>query len=352
MPFALANDLKAALDERLPRLVAGCVSEFPDVGADAFLPPVLPFLQRGKRTRALAAACGWLAAGGEDALTDQLLSLGLALELYQAHALIHDDIIDHADARRGLPALHVTYAQAHRTAGWDGDAADFGTAAALLAGDYLLAAAADLAHAACHDSPAAWARWSLLTREVALGQYLDVQAEHAPHTGDDVATALAILTHKSANYSVVHPVALGALIAGGDDALVATLDAMTLPWGCAFQLRDDDLGVFGDPALTGKPSGDDLREGKRTVLIGLALQHAEADHAAWLDALLRTGSVTDADVARARAILTDSGARAEHEERIAAYAREGYRVLDGAGLPAAGEDACRWLGGILIDRDA
>ncbi|MBD3688840.1 polyprenyl synthetase family protein [Nanchangia anserum] len=352
MPFPLAEELRRALDQHIPRLLAAATSEFGALGADSFFAPLPERLARGKRTRALAAACGWLAAGGDEDVTDPLFSIALALELYQLHALVHDDIIDHACTRRGLPALHVAYARTHAEAGWAGSGDDYGVASAILAGDYLLSAASDAAYAACINAPEAWARFALLTREVAVGQYLDVRAEHEPDPADALAAALGVLTHKSANYSVVHPVALGALVAGADTDLIATLDALTTPWGQAFQLRDDDLGVFGDPDLTGKPSGDDLREGKRTVLLALTLQRAAASERDWLLAQLRDGAWDDAAIDRARHLIIACGAREEHEARIRALVAEGDAILEDANLPDAGRDACRWLGSALVERDA
>lgn len=351
MPFALAPQLRRALDDELSALLERGREEFPSPGVSDFLTTASDLLARGKRTRGLAAACGWLAAGGDETLTETLLNLAVALELYQAHALVHDDIIDHATTRRGLPALHVAYATDHVRAGWRGDAQEYGIAAAILLGDYLLSQAIEAAQRACVASPAAWSRFCLLTREVAVGQYLDVRAEHDDALNDPVSAALAVLTHKSARYSVVHPVALGALVAGADETLVASLDAMTTPWGCAFQMRDDDLGVFGDPTVTGKPSGDDLREGKRTVLIALTLARLGSSERAWLDAQLRSGSWSDKDIERARGLIISSGAHADHEARLRSYADQGHAALAALTLPAAGANACRWLGDVLVDRD-
>lgn len=353
MAFALADRCKEQLDAQISEVIAAGISEFSMTGrTEDFLTPILPFLRRGKRTRAAAAAAGWLAAGGEPEPTDALVSLGLALELYQAHALIHDDIIDHAATRRGMPALHVAYSRMHAQSGWTGDAHVYGQAAAILAGDYLLAAACDAAGQACRGNDAAWARWSTLTREVAVGQQLDVRAEHESAGPNAVEAAMAVILHKSARYSAVHPVALGALLAGAGPDLVARLDAITTPWGLAFQMRDDDLGVFGNSDVTGKPSGDDLREGKRTVLVALTLKRANSSDAAWLDSHLGRPRLTDDDIERARTIITHCGARAEHEKRIAEYTHEGLDALDQLALLRLGREACEWLADTLVDRNA
>ena len=235
----------------------------------------------GKRFRGILAHVGHCLARGGPLDEAPVAPLSAALELYPASAPAHDDIIDHARTRRGRPTPHVSLAALHRDRAWRGDPDRFGEAGAILVGDLLFswaeAAMADQAgRLAPRDAARLWARYSRMHAEVALGQFLDVAAEQAPlDPGDpgamDTEAAMEVVVRKSARYSIVHPAALGAICGGADDALIAAIESILTPWGMAFQLRDDHLGVFGDPELTGKPSGDDIREGKRTVL--LALRH-------------------------------------------------------------------------------
>jgi geranylgeranyl diphosphate synthase type I len=178
--------------------------------------------------------------------------------------------------------------------------------------------------------------------EVLGGQYLDVLADAA---GDESAeAALRIDRFKTAAYTVERPLHLGAAVAGADDALVEAYRSFGTDVGTAFQLRDDLLGVFGDPAVTGKPAGDDLREGKHTLLVALALQRADAtDPAAarLLRAELGT-ALAPAQIERLRGVLTDLGAVDEVEARITELSERAHATLATAPVDAvAGEQLAR-----------
>lgn len=251
--------------------------------SSAFSEAVVSSAEGGKRFRALMAHVGWSLSSDRPLSEARLPHLAAALELYQASALVHDDIIDHADERRGAPTPHRRLADLHRGAGWIGSSGTFGRNAAILVGDFLFSAASAEADEQALDLPEANARafarsFADMHAEVALGQYLDIMAEQSPldpRRADalNAADSLDVALHKSAHYSVVRPAQLGAICGANSthiiDDMTDTLDAILTPWGLAFQLRDDDLGVFGDPTVTGKPAGDDLREGKRTVLLAL-----------------------------------------------------------------------------------
>ncbi|WP_433714718.1 polyprenyl synthetase family protein [Nocardia sp. CA-084685] len=300
-------------------------------------------LRGGKRTRPAFAWTGWLGAGGDPTgpHAAAVLNACAALELVQACALVHDDIIDSSRTRRRFPTVHVDFEQRHRDHGWAGDAAHFGTSVAILVGDLALAWADDLVHAAGLDA-AALGRfasvWALMRTEVLGGQLLDIHGESA---GDEsVAAALRINRYKTAAYTVERPLHLGAALADADPELIEAYRTFGTDIGIAFQLRDDLLGVFGDPAVTGKPSGDDLREGKRTVLVAEALQRADAIAPAAAD-LLRTSIGTDltADqVERLRAVITELGAVDEVERRITDLTEQGLAALaSSAATPDAKE---------------
>ncbi|WP_328870932.1 polyprenyl synthetase family protein [Streptomyces sp. NBC_00287] len=279
-------------------------------------------LRGGKRVRPAFAWLGWLGAGGDadGPAAVPVARACAALELLHASALIHDDIIDASPTRRGHPAAHIAFADRHRARGWSGDPADFGTGTAILVGDLALAWADDMVRGS--GLPAgAQARlgpvWSAMRTEVLCGQLLDLTAEASGDEG--MASALRIDRYKTASYTVERPLHFGGAIAGADDRLVSAYRAFGVDIGIAFQLRDDLLGVFGDPEVTGKPSGDDLREGKRTVLLAEALRRADRCDPAGAG-LLRAKVGTDFDedeLDAIRALLIEVGAVDLVEEDIA-----------------------------------
>lgn len=315
----------------------------------------------GKRFRGILAHVGHCLARGGPLDEAPVAPLSAALELYQASALAHDDIIDHARTRRGRPTPHVCLAAHHRDRAWRGDPDRFGEAGAILVGDLLFswaeAAMADQAgRLAPRDAARLWARYSRMHAEVALGQFLDVAAEQAPlDPGDpgamDTEAAMEVVVRKSARYSIVHPAALGAICGGADDALIAAIESILTPWGMAFQLRDDHLGVFGDPELTGKPSGDDIREGKRTVLLALAWQRATDSERAVLCRALGRADAPGALIDEARQVIAARGGDA-HEELITSLVEQGRAHLREAPVSEQGRADLVGLCGIITRRAA
>ena len=291
----------------------------------------------GKRLRPAFAYWGYRGAGGAD--TDQLVATVAALELVHAGALIHDDVMDGSDTRRGGPAVHRRFAAHHRAGGWHGDPDGFGTAAAILLGDLCLVWSDELLHSG-GLAPATLARarpvFDRMRTELTLGQYLDVLTQATQDT--TVTRALAVARLKSASYTVEQPLRLGAALAGAAPAVVAAYCGYGPPLGEAFQLRDDVLGVFGDPARTGKPAGDDLREGKRTYLVAAAFEAAEPATRAELAAGLGDPALDGTGVTRLQEIITGTGALARTERRIAELTGTALAALEGAPLePAAAE---------------
>ena len=316
--------------------VQGVLDEFVDeqaarlapLGDDAarLLAEVREVIAGGKRFR--AAFCWWghraIAAPSDERA---LLRACAALELLHASALVHDDLMDASDTRRGRPATHRGFATAHRRSRWRGDPAQYGAAAAILLGDLLLSWSDELLRRCglplAQVAPALEV-FDLCRSEVVAGQFLDVSVQARGEA--DVDTAMTVLRYKSAKYSIERPIHVGAALAGAGPETLATLSAFGLPLGEAFQLRDDLLGVFGDPATTGKPAGDDLVEGKRTVLVALALDAAPPADAELLDHSL--GSPLEADeVAGLRRIITDSGAQAQVEAVIEQLADKAVTAL-------------------------
>ncbi|MGH3530953.1 MAG: polyprenyl synthetase family protein, partial [Mycobacterium sp.] len=221
-------------------------------------------LSGGKRLRPAFAYWGWRAVSSKDA-DAQVLLLFSALELLHASALVHDDVIDGSVTRRGRPTAHMKFAALHRERQWRGPADRFGVSAAILLGDLALAWADDIV--ACVDLPHDARRrvrqvWADIRTEVLGGQYLDIVAEAS--AAESIASAMTVNTFKTACYTVSRPLQLGVAAAADRPDVHALFHDVGTDLGIAFQLRDDVLGVFGDPAVTGKPSGDDLRSGKRT----------------------------------------------------------------------------------------
>jgi geranylgeranyl diphosphate synthase type I len=223
------------------------------------------FVDGGKRLRPQFCFAGWLVAGGSP---DEpgIVPAAAALEWLQGSALVHDDLMDGSDTRRGRPSVHRAFEALHREEGRVGDAAGFGVSTAVLLGDLMLSWCDELFRTSeLPTVPLALRYLDLCKTEVVAGQFLDVVGQtRATLTVDE---AMRVVRFKSAKYTVERPLHIGAALAGAGDHLIAALSEVALPLGEAFQLRDDMLGVFGDPAVTGKPAGDDLREGKRTVLV-------------------------------------------------------------------------------------
>lgn len=286
----------------------------------------------GKRLRAAFCWWGYRALRPRPSPEEEraVLRACAALELLHASALAHDDVMDASDTRRGQPSAHRALETEHRAAGWRGDAAQYGVAGAILLGDLMLGWAEELL-GACGLPPAqvlAGRRvFALCRTEVIAGQFLDVSVQARAHA--DVDAAMTVLRYKSAKYSIERPLQVGAALAGGDADRLEALSRVGLPLGEAFQLRDDLLGVFGDPAVTGKPAGDDLVEGKRTVLVALALDAAGPGAARELDAGLGT-PLDPAGVARLREVIEQTGAREQVEQVIDALVERALAALEDA----------------------
>lgn len=395
--------LGACLEEQTARFASSreALTELLDAGAT--------LLRGGKRMRAVLVGAGAQAAhslsGGAvlpGELSPAALHLGAAVELYQASALVHDDIIDNAEQRRGEPASHRSFTAAHAECSWRGDSGSFGRGAAILLGDLLLSMAYEELGRALVDLPSTRAAqtralFDAMTTEVAAGQFLDLRAEvlPLPHYGEDaaeelgsveaarasavqndgdpssqaaqatqaahdgaamVAAATQVVRHKSARYSVMYPLTLGAAAAclDAESSEMAALQRFGEEVGIAFQLRDDALGVFGDPAITGKPVGDDLREGKRTVLLGLTWGLTDDAGRETLASVLGNPEATEDQIAQAIEVVRTSGAVEKHEALICEHVAAGSAALwelSDAGLSHDVLALLEALGRQLTDRE-
>ena len=322
----LNDRIDAALTVFLDRQAAVICGIDPSLAA--YADAVRDFVLRGgKRLRPAFAYWGARGAGLAD--SPELVACVASLELLQASALMHDDLIDGSDTRRGMPSIHKRFAALHAEEGWSGRPGGFGAAAAILLGDLCLAWSDELfCSAGMPFAAVAAARrdFDLMRTEVSAGQYLDVLSEVRRDVSE--ATAAKVARYKSAKYTIERPMLIGASLAGAPDRIREHYSAIGLPLGEAFQLRDDVLGVFGDPAQTGKPAGDDLREGKHTFLIARASAAADAAQRAALDAGLGDPDLDETGVQRLRAVLMDTGALADTEERIGALAAEAEAALE------------------------
>ena len=298
----------------------------------------------GKRLR--PAFCHWAFVGaggtpGDDAIVDA----GAAFELLHAFALIHDDIMDGSETRRGSLTVHTQFAATHDDGGWGGESRRFGEGVAILIGDLAEVFADRLMIA---TPPAAFGAWSQLKIEVNIGQYLDVLG--AARGGTDLETSRRIAHYKSGKYTIERPLHVGAALVDRLDEFRAQLSRYGSPLGEAFQLRDDILGAFGDEQRTGKPVGDDLREGKPTPLLAIARTNASPSQRQLLD---RVGSVdlTDADIVELQQVVVDTGARSEIEATITALTDTAIDALEGLAFEPVAIDALVDLARYVSDRD-
>ena len=308
----------------------------------------------GKRLRPAFAYWGWRAVATRDPDPDVLL-LFSALELLHACALVHDDVIDDSSTRRGRPTAHIRFAALHRDQNWRGSPDRFGISAAILLGDLALAWADDIVLAA-DLSPDAQRRvqrvWADIRTEVLAGQYLDIVAEAS--AAESIASAMNVDTYKTACDPVTRPLQLGLAAAADRPDVQAVFGQFGLDVGVAFQLRDDVLGVFGDPAVTGKPSGDDLRSGKRTVLLAEAVELADKSDPMAAN-LLRTSigaQLTDAQVRELREVIEAVGALAAAEHRIATLTQRALATLAAAPINAPAKAGLSELARMATNRSA
>lgn len=316
---------------RIDTLLAGFIDSHPLPVAEEGVEDGFRLLREfvvdgGKRIRPLLCYWGWRGAGG-DAEGRQAVMAGAAIELYHAGLLIHDDIMDGSDLRRGRPTLHR----------------ELGVASAILLGVLSQAWADELLSEATGD-PHVRELFQRLKTEVISGQYLDILA----HPGEE--RARLIIRYKTAKYTVERPLQIGGALAGADPATLAAYSRFGVPLGEAFQLRDDVLGVFGDPAVTGKPVLDDLREGKQTVLVAQTRANASEAQLRRLDGGLGNQELTHEQAADLRQIIVDTGALAGVEAAIELLLGAALAELEHATIQAEAHQALTHIADRLARR--
>ncbi|MFD6952192.1 polyprenyl synthetase [Nocardiopsis sp. TSRI0078] len=337
--------IRSDVDRELSGFSAAHRAQVLEIGEE--LAPAMDALEAmlsgGKRLRPTFCYWGWRGAGGA-AGDERVVRAAASLEFLQACALVHDDVIDNSDTRRGMPATHKRLAKLHADHGWSGDSEGFGMGAAILIGDLCLVWSDEMYQAS--GFPAEVLRdgrppFDAMRTEVMAGQYLDT-LEQVRGTATREA-ALRVMRYKSAKYTVERPLHLGAALAGRHEELAGVYTAYGVPLGIAFQLRDDVLGVFGDPSTTGKPAGDDLREGKRTLVVAETLARAGAADSARFLSLLGAPDLSVESVEWMRSLIEGSGALAVCEEMITEYADEAVAALESPELDPDAREPLRRL---------
>ncbi len=327
---ASLTTIARAVDDRLAALLEAETARWGSFDAD-LVAPIHEIgrlvLAGGKRLRPAFCYWGFVGSGG-DARSTSVIDAGGALELLHAFALFHDDVMDGSTTRRGEPTTHTVFIEEHRKGSLAGEARRYGEGVAILVGDLAFVYADLLMKGA---SPEAWAMWNELRVELNFGQYLDMVGSATSERRREKAER--ICRYKSGKYTIERPLHLGALLANPTcgDGHLAALSRYGLPLGDAFQMRDDVLGAFGETQVTGKPVGDDLREGKPTPLMAIAVSRANASQKKILD-LVGSVSLSDAQVEQVQDVIRDTGALDELEAHISALTDEAIAALGKADL--------------------
>jgi geranylgeranyl diphosphate synthase, type I len=348
-----ANDLRERIQANLDAFVADHRSLMAAVSPDTL--PLLESLEGllvgGKRLRPAFAYWGLQAAGGQDSV--EVLRACASLEFLQACALIHDDVMDASDTRRGKPAIHKQFEALHNTNGWNGSAKLFGEGSAILVGDLALSWADEmlLTSGLSNDQLLrAKTIYDIMRTELMSGQYLDLLEQ--VRGGITHERAETVIRFKSAKYTIERPLHLGAAIAGANPELNQVLSDYGLALGEAFQLRDDLLGVFGDSSVTGKPAGDDLREGKQTMLIAFANTNANVEDKKYLSENLGDPDLSSETITKLQDILVSCGAQDFVENRISDYLAKSLSALDSLACASEPKSALTELAILATKRTA
>lgn len=362
-------------------LIQETLDDFCEVQRDQFnaispdLAPIVQYsqslLKGGKRFRALFAYYAWTATlavanpkqSPEElaASSEAMVGITSALEMFHAAALVHDDILDQSDTRRGEPAVHKKFEALHQREGYSGTPARFGVGGGVLTGDLLLSWSSEMFGRALAGAPsqeiqnACRDEFAKMRTEVMAGQYLDVLEENAALTrpvSEGVWRANRVMLYKTAKYSLEAPMLIGAAFAGADEELLHGFSTFAVPLGLAFQLRDDILGVFGDPSVTGKPVGDDLREGKRTVLVGYTREALSTSVAKVFDEMLTSGHLDDDQIKSLQQTIIGSGALAKTERMMNDLADQSLEALSGLEIGDAAREQLRQLALKVVQRNS
>lgn len=348
-----ANGLRERIQANLDDFVSEHRSLMVNVSPDTL--PLIESLEEllvgGKRLRPAFAYWGFVAAGGKD--SDEVVRACASLEFLQACALIHDDVMDASDTRRGKPAIHKQFEALHDSNNWNGSAKLFGEGSAILVGDLALSWADEmlLTSGLTNDQlTRAKSIYDIMRTELMSGQYLDLLEQVRGNITHERAET--VIRFKSAKYTIERPLHVGAVIAGANPELTQVLSEYGLALGEAFQLRDDLLGVFGDSSVTGKPAGDDLREGKQTMLIAYANSNANSSDKNYLVENLGSSDLSGDTIANLQEILVSCGAQNFVENRISDYLAKSLSALDSLSKDSDAKSALTELAILATKRTA
>jgi len=331
--FSATADLKEirnSINQELLNFVAAENKYLNEIGSE--LAPVATAMERflldsGKRLRPLFAYLGFLGTGSKPSI--EILRACASLELVHVCALMHDDVMDASDTRRGAPSIHRAFEAMHVEEKLSGSAAQFGISSAILLGDLALVWSAKMLHQSGIDGATLFRSLPMYDEmrvELMAGQYLDVYEQAL--ASESVERSLKVARYKSGKYTIERPLHFGAALGDGNPDLFTTYSNYGLPLGEAFQLRDDILGIFGDPQETGKPAGDDLREGKRTVLLAKVMELADSTQKSEISSTLGNQSLNLAQVNKVREIFVSTGALSEVENLISKLTSSAQSALE------------------------
>lgn len=341
-------DFRQAISERLAGFIADASKQLAEISPESqqLAEVASNYCAGGKRLRPAFVYWGYAAFAGQDEDSEKILDAAAGFEMLHAGILVHDDLIDQADTRRGKPV-------AHRELGSElPDQPDYGRSAAVVVGDLMMSWANALVHR-CQIKylEQALPYWWAVQQEVNAGQHLDIANQygllrHYP----SLSAAELILEMKTARYTVMRPLQFGAAGAAASKSQLSALADFASPIGRAFQLRDDLLGVFGKESVTGKTMGADLMEGKRTVLAAYAFNNLAKNKANELAELFGR-PLASSEISKAQELITASGARDLVEKRIANYANQAAQALAKLNLSEERRQPLAILASQCIDRD-
>lgn len=351
-PVKDINFIRGEINQALGQFIKDENRDLARIGSE--LDPVSEHLERflldsGKRLRPIFAYIGYLGAAKDP--SPEMIAAFASLELVHVCALIHDDVMDGSDTRRGAPAIHRSFEKLHRDKKLTGSAEQFGLSAAILLGDLALIWSDQMLHnAGLADQQLinGLKIYDEMRVELMAGQYLDVYEQAL--ASKSVEKALKVARYKSGKYTIERPLHFGAAIAGSHPSLEKLYSDYGIPLGEAFQLRDDLLGVFGDSSETGKPSGDDLREGKRTVLMALAAEGADAAGRSLLDNLVGNPELTIDQISELQEVIIKTGAVKKVEEMIVQFSDQALLALTHSGITPIGKNLLTAMANIVTQR--
>jgi geranylgeranyl diphosphate synthase, type I len=317
---------RAVLESLVEFVGTRCADDLRSAGVDVATDVLLAFVDGGKCVRSTFMYLGWLCGADDDA---GALRAAASFELLHAFALLQDDVMDGSALRRGRPAAHVTFAHWHRERAMSGSPDRFGEAAAVLLGDLCLVWAQQMMRESGVGGPAlsrAWPRYDAMRTELAVGQFADLVNDAAEFP--EWEQVLDVLRRKSGNYTVRRPLEIGAAMAGCTARVLGPLGGYGEAVGEAFQLRDDVLGIFGSPEVTGKPAGSDLSEHKATSVVVAAYRLADSTQRRQLSQLMSTPDLDSVDIAQWRALIVASGAVEWVEQMIDSRLTRALALID------------------------